>query len=238
MKNIKRVTILENDRLHKHCPLSHVLTDAMEAYPNTTYTVWDWFYEDVRQNTEKSFARLKELSADTDHEFLVYTNFVGAGNGISSWVGFLNKLHHAGIRLKINLIFSTGKDGDTLDNAVRKEMFSYKGYQTCSMKTDNLLTALDSHEIKFQGVVDTMLNSETPLEHFQPITRETIMSKYFKKGDKARVIETGEILEVTYSFYWNKGGHIDLCVNPELDAQEGWFPEAYKQFEVEQLEKI
>ena len=91
MEPFNKIVILENDEERQGLP------DSMQAIidHDTTHEiekqVWWWFGEDVRQNTEQSFAKFKALAPDT----LFFTNpsFAGYGNSFDGKL-FLFKTSH------------------------------------------------------------------------------------------------------------------------------------------------
>ena len=248
METIKRITILENDIIHENNPISPVLDMYQEYNQHIDFTLWQWFSQDTMQNKEKSISRLKELSEDKEHAFLVYTSFIGYDNTFDGWYYFLSQLADLGIKLKIYIIFGGDDDENLLSYCLHHQMRE-KGYSDYGKKMILLEKAIDSHEVLYISHRTAFLHDDDNGDIFSlhiPLTLEEYKSYIHKKGDMVRIKETGEVKEVIYSYYSDSfsHSHVDVIMDEEIHNNNGsagrdkYDHSAYKEFKLNEIEKV
>ena len=241
---IKKVTILENDYIHKHNPLDEPLELLVDGYKNINFNVWDQFTVDIQVSKDESLKRLSSLSQDDGHMFLTYSQFSG-GNNIYGWVKFLHKLKENNIRLNIAVIFGY-KERTLLAHTLYIINDLHKKNIICEFKEvfkyHNIYTATTSYLYDFDPKI--------PIDYqFIPFTWDSIDNNLYKKGDFAYVaVEDKEStrgykmekFEVQYTYYTNNYDlcTVDLVVRPDLIDDTKHNPLAYKTFRLNELLKV
>lgn len=186
----KDLLILENDSFK----IPHYLQDILDE-TSIPFEIWFWFAEDVRQNTQKSFARFAAIKSTT---FLITSpSFVGLGNSFEGKLFLFKKLMEAGIKINIGVMYYP----DFYWFLVKwlHETGAYIGSQKKkNLEINSLKKCLSFHRIYRLDSNNVLIEDQPLFESMELITWETLMPNYFPTKLKVKVKSTGEI----WPIYW------------------------------------
>ena len=177
MEPFKKIVVLENDEQRHGLPDS--MQSILDANKDTPSEVWWWFGEDVRQNTQQSFAKFKELAPDS--LFVTNPSFAGVGNSFDGKLFLFKMLMEQGIKIRLHIAyypdfywFLISWMGESRKKTERQELLA------------TLKACLDFHGISYASSIEVRF-ADQPLSLFTRLTWDSLMENYFEKGDKVRI---------------------------------------------------
>lgn len=229
-KLFSKVVVLENDEEFKGLPISIEYLLKTKDIKDKDKEIWYWFSEDFRQHTQGCITRFDVLCNSSF--FISQPSFCGFGNSFDKYVNIFFALYERGIKLSLGVIYANfywyivGWIGG-------------KHRESEKIKSLNLLRmCLEYHDIYYTEKI-LVNESETFEQIFTAVTYSSLMENIFIDGDKVRIKEKGQIVELEYVYLSDKIEHCAFVYNDGIpDDKRRDLGKPIREYKRHEIEKV